>query len=223
MPFLEEFFVAEGWEFNLMLQEHREPGHRLLTALTDRYGMPPSTLQRIAALIVLWGTFEGELERTLWRLSGEDPTGKTPTTDKMQLSQKLRRLRELAGSSAGKDWNDTIKLICELAGNLKLYRDAIVHGRLLPSSVGGGFVLNPGWHGERRKRRGTVAHIDDRLVGIMLDAFYELTAALQVIVHGDSMQEIIAGVLGRRDNIKTAKSHSGEIIHLTELMNSETY
>ena len=83
-----------------MLQESREPGYRLLTALTDRYGMPPSTLQRIAALIVLWGTFEGELERTLWRLSGEDPTGKTPTTDKMQLSQKLRRLRELGGGGS---------------------------------------------------------------------------------------------------------------------------
>ncbi len=206
-----------------MLQQHRAPGHRLLTVLTDRYGMPPSTLQRIAALIVLWGTFEGELERALWRLSGEDPTGKTPTTDKMQLSQKLDRLRELGGTSADKDWNVTIKLICDLAGNLKLYRDAIVHGQLLPSSVGGGFVLNPGWHGERRKRRGTVAHIDDHIVGIMLDAFYELTAVIQVIARDGSMQEMIAGVLSRRDNLKKAKSHSGEIIHPTELMNLETY
>jgi hypothetical protein len=206
-----------------MVQEPREPGHRLLTALTDQYGMPPSTLQRIAALIVLWGTFEGELEKALWRLSGEDPTGKTPTTDKMQLSQKLGRLRELGGSSADKDWNNTIRLTCDLAEDLKLYRDAIVHGQLLPSSVGGGFVLNPGWHGERRKRRGSVAHIDDRLVGMMLDAFYELTVVIRVIARGGSMQEIMAGVLSRRDNIKKAKSHSGEIIHLTELMNSDTY
>lgn len=206
-----------------MPQERQEPGHRLLAVLADQYGMPPSTLQRIAALIVLWGSFEGDLEKALWRLGGEEPAGKTPTTDKMQLTQKLARLRELGGSSADKDWNDAIGLICDLAENLKAYRDAIVHGRLLPSSVGGGFVLNPSWYGERRKRPGMVAHIDDRLVGIMLDALHELWAVLAVLAHEENMQQIIARVISHRNNLKKAKSHSGEIIHLTELMNSETY
>jgi hypothetical protein len=201
----------------------REPGHRLLAHLAEHYGMPASTLQRIAALIVLWGTFESDLEKALWRFSGEDPAGKTPTTDKMQLSQKLAQFRKLAGGSEDNPWKEIVDLIADVAKNLKTYRDAIVHGRLLPTSVGGGFALNAAWYGEKRKRPASVAHIDDRLVGIMLDALHELITVVRELAHGDDAPKIIGRVLSRRDSLKKAKSHSSEIIHLTALMNSETY
>jgi hypothetical protein len=201
----------------------REPGHRPLALLAEQYGMPASTLQRIAALIVLWGTFEGDLEKALWRFGGEDPSGKRPTTDKMQLSEKLARFRELAGGSEDTDWAEIVGLIYDVAANLKAYRDTIVHGRLLPASVGGGFVLNTAWYGEQRKRPGSVAHIDDRLVGIMLDGLHELMGVMAALAHGDRAPHIVARVLSRRDSLKKAKTNTGEIIHLTELMNSDTY
>lgn len=205
------------------MQKDEEPGHGLLALLAGQYGMGGSTLQRIAALIVLWGTFESDLEKALWRFTGENPDGKTPTTDKMQLTEKIASFREAAGGAEDNSWKEVVDAICDLAENLKLYRDTIAHGRLLPARVGGGFVLNTEWYGERRKRPGKVAHIDDRLVALMLDAFHELMLVVGQLAHGDDAAKTITTVVSRLKLLQKAKGVSNEIIHLTELINSETY
>jgi hypothetical protein len=199
------------------------PGTGLLTILEHRYQMTPAMLQGIGALIVMWATFEAELEKVLWQLSGETPYGKVPTTDKMQISQRIDRFRLLGGEREGEQWREVVNLFSDVAENLAAYRNAIVHGTLLPASVGGGMVLNSRWHGELRKRRPVTAHIDERLVGIMLDALHELLIVVTEATRGDDPPNTNSRILGRRQQLMRARNGSGEVRYLTELMNSETY
>jgi len=43
--------------------------------LDSSYGLAGATLERIGAFVVMWATFETDLERALWRLTGEAPNG----------------------------------------------------------------------------------------------------------------------------------------------------
>ena len=200
-----------------------KPGRGLLTMLKQQYGMPLATLQQVGALIVMWGTFECDLEKAVWRLSGEEPYGKVPTTDNMQISQRIARFRHLGDNLEGIEWRETVELLSDVAENLAAYRNAIVHGRLLPASVGGGMVLNATWYGELRKRPGMDAHIDEPLVGMMLDALHELIIVMAQVADGDSAPNTNSRILARRHNLRRAKSNTSEVRYLTALMNSETY
>ncbi len=206
-----------------MSNEPRKPGIGLLTVLEQRCQMTPATLQRIGALIIMWATFESDLEKALWRLSGEMPSGKVPTTDKMQISQRIDRFRVLGGELEGRQWREIVKLFSDVANNLAAYRNAIVHGRLLPASIGGGMALNPRRHGEHRKRRSMLAHIDERLVGIMLDALHELLIVIGEAAYRDDTPNTNSRILARRQKLMSARSGSGEVRYLTDLINSETY
>jgi hypothetical protein len=206
-----------------MPNERHKPGSGLLTVLEQRYQMAPATLQGIGALIIMWATFESDLEKLLWRLSGETPYGKVPTTDKMQITQRVERFRQLSGELEGEQWHEIVKLFSDVAENLVAYRNAIVHGRLLPASIGGGMALNPRWHGEHRKRPPTLAHIDERLVGIMLDALHELLIVTAEAAYGDGAPNTNSRILGRRQSLMSARSGSGEVRYLTALINSEKY
>ena len=205
-----------------MKQKH-QPGHGLLTLLQQQYGIPPATLQRVGALVVMWATFECDLEKALWRLSGEVPSGKVPTTDKMQTSQRIARFRQLGENFEGQEWREMITLVSDVAENLAAYRNAIVHGRLLPASVGGGIVLNSTWYGELRKRPGMSAHIDETLVGIMLDALHELIIVIAQLAHSDSAHNTNSHILPRRQSLRTARVNTSEVRYLTEAVNSEKY
>jgi hypothetical protein len=205
------------------MHEHEEPGHRLLTVLEQQYGITPATLQRIAALVVMWATFESDFEKVLWQLSGENPFGKIPTTDKMQITQRITRFRELSGTLDGQQWQEIIELICDVAADLAAYRNAVVHGHLLPAIVGGGLVLNARWYGERRARPGMIAHIDERLVGIMLDALHQLLIVMSEIARCGSSPNTNPRILARRQQLMRARSSTQEVRYLTALMNSEKY
>jgi hypothetical protein len=206
-----------------MTNERREPESSLLALLEQRYGIAPATLQRIGALIAMWGTFEFDLEQALWRLSGETPHGEVPTTDTMPVSRRIERFRQLANELEGEAWHELVKLIGDVAENLAAYRNAIVHGRLLPASVGGGLVLNSRWYGELRKRPSMIAHVDENLVGIMLDGLHELLKAMAQIAHGDGAPNLNPRILAQRQKLRSARSGTGEVRYLTELMNSEKY
>jgi hypothetical protein len=198
-------------------------GRGLLRLLEERYLITPATLQRIGALIVMWATFEADLEKVLWRLSSETPYGKVPTTEKLQISQRIARFRELGGQLEGHDWNETVELLSDVAANITAYRNAIVHGLLLPAGVGGGIALNPSWHGEVRKRSSMLAHIDERLIGIMLDALQQLMIVTSFMAYDDSPPNTNPRVLDRRQNLRKARSGTGEVRYLTDAVNSETY
>jgi hypothetical protein len=200
-----------------------EVGSGLLKILKTNYGLAGATLERIGAFVVMWATFENELERALWCLTGEAPDGKVPTTDAMPVSRLIARFREVGLKLEGENWRSVVNLLSDTAAYLAEYRNAISHGRLLPASVGGGLLLNAAWHGERRKRPPVTAHIDERLVGIMLDALHELLIAMSAIASGATLPNADRRVLGRREMLQRARSGAAEVRHLTEAINSEKY
>jgi hypothetical protein len=202
---------------------HEKLGAGLLAILTGRYGMSQATLERIGAFVVMWATFEHVLETAMWRVTGETPHGKVPSTDALPVSKLIARFREACLGLPGAEWHGTVTALCETAQYLAEYRNALAHGRALPASVGGGLVLNPGWNGEKRKRRSLTAHIDERLVGLMLDALHELLIGIQLIAHGDGPPNADPRVLERHQTILRARSMAGEVRYLTEAMNSEKY
>lgn len=206
-----------------MATSNEEPGSDLLRILDANYGLAGATLERIGAFVVMWATFESDLERALWRLTGEAPDGKVPTTDAMPVSRLIARFREAGLKLEGEDWRSVVNLLCDTAAYLAEYRNAIAHGRLLPASVGGGLLLNAAWHGEKRKRPPVTAHIDEMLVGIMLDALHELLIAMRTIASGKTAPNSDRCILGLRQMLQRARSGAGEVRYLTEAMNSEKY
>ena len=201
----------------------QELGSDLLGILQTNYGVARLTLEKIGAFVVMWATFESDLERALWSLTGEDPRGKFPTTDTKPVSERIKLFRKVGRRLDGEDWRSIVNLLCDTANNLAEYRNALAHGRLLPASVGGGLVLNATWHGEQRKRSPVTAHVDERLVGIMLDALYELLIVMSAVASGQTAPNIDPRVLGRRQMLQRAHNGAGEVRYLTEAMNSEKY
>jgi hypothetical protein len=202
---------------------HKAPGSGLLAILEKTYGMPRATLERIGAFVVMWACFENHLERALWRLTGENPSGKIPTTDAVPVSKLIARFREVGGGLEGKEWQNVVTMLCDTADYLAQYRNALAHGQLLPASVGGGAILNSQWYGEQRKRAPVIAHIDENLVGMMLDALQELLIPMQAIAFGDTTPNSDPKIIGRQDELRRARSKAEEVRHLTEAMNSEKY
>ena len=202
---------------------HKAPGSGLLAILEKTYGMPRATLERIGAFVVMWACFENQLERALWRLTGENPSGKIPTTVSVPVSKLIARFREVAGDLDGKEWQSVVAMLCDTADCLAQYRNALAHGQLLPASVGGGSILNSQWYGEQRKRAPVTAHIDENLVGLMLDALHELLIPMQALAFGDAAPNTDPKIIGRQDELRRARSIAQEVRHLTEAMNSEKY
>ena len=199
------------------------PGSGLLAILENSYGLARTTLEKIGAFIVMWACFENYLERALWRLTGENPGGKIPTTDAVPVSKLIARFREVGGGLDGKEWQNVVTLLCDTADYLAQYRNALAHGQLLPASVGGGAILNSQWYGEQRKRAPVIAHIDENLVGLMLDALHELLIPMQAVAFGDAAPNSDPKIIGRQDELRRARSKAQEVRHLTEAMNSEKY
>jgi hypothetical protein len=198
-----------------------EPGSRLMTMLTTNYGMTPGTLQRIGALFLMCAAFELDLEKAIWRLKGEAPRGAVPTTDNMPAGQRIAIFRKLGLERQGEIWRDIVDAIADMAQYVTEYRNAMGHGRLLPTSVGGGMLLNAASHGEIRTRPARIAHIDERLVGIMLNALHELLITMQVIAEGAGDPSTNPQILSRRGEIQNARSGASEVRYLNEYMNHE--
>jgi hypothetical protein len=201
----------------------KAPGSGLLAILEKNYGMSQETLERIGAFVVMWACFENYLERALWRLTGENPEGRIPSTDAIPISKLIARFREAGGGLEGKEWQIIVTILCDTADCLAQYRNALAHGQLLPASVGGGSILNSQWYGEQRKRAPVIAHIDENLVGLMLDALHELLIPMQAVAFGESPPNADPKIIGRQDELRRARSKAQEVRHLTEAMSSEKY
>jgi hypothetical protein len=206
-----------------MRKMNDEPGSGLLEILATNYGLAGVTLEKIGAFVVMWATFENDLERALWHLTGEAPHGRVPTTDAVPVRQLITRFREIGLKLEGEDWRSVVNLLSDTAEYLAEYRNAIAHGRLLPASVGGGLLLNAAWHGERRKRPPVTAHIDERLVGIMLDALHQLLFVMRAIASSETVPNSDRRILSSRQKLQRARSAAAEVRYLTEAMNSEKY
>ena len=67
------------------------------------------------------------------------------------------------------------------------------------------------------------AHIDETLVGIMLDALHELIIVIAQLAHSDSAHNTNSHILARRQSLRTARVNTSEVRYLTEAVNSEKY
>ena len=199
----------------------KQPGSVLIGMLVKNYGLAPETLQSIGALFVMCAAFEIDLEMAIWRLSGETPFGKIPSTDKMPAANRIIAFRKHGLTHPGKEWTEIINGLADTADYVTQYRNAIGHGRLLPAQVGGGTILNWARHGELRKRDPVIAHLDERLVGLMLEALHELLIDVDLIAKGDGEPHLNPRLLARLASIRRARSAAAEVRHLAEYMHHE--
>lgn len=151
---------------------HRERSLNVLAHLAD-WGLPREVLQRIGALGIVWGIFELNLETTLWALHDEKVAGVHPTTDKTSISQWIDAMGKRS-SKLNAEGQDMLRLAATAAKDLMEYRHALVHGWLITFPKTPIFLRNPRWNKEVRNRQSSVAHVDENLLDMAIDATWTL-------------------------------------------------
>lgn len=118
----------------------------------QRLGLSPSVGQKIAAIVTFSGSIEHYLERALWKLKKIDPQGIRPDTDSKMISDLIAMLESFAATLALGDERLLLEGWCAAARSGFVVRHNVVHG--LPVRLGDklGYMRNPRWHGEIRKR-----------------------------------------------------------------------
>ena len=201
------------------------PAHAADRAMSHlmRLGFSPIILMKLATFQVQWTIFETMLEPTLWAMNDEDPKGVHPSTDGKQVSELINRFAKSADKFPV-ELRDLIVLTSRTASLLLRYRNGISHGFVLPAEVGGpGFLSNPQWHGEKRKR----PHSDALVVEWSLDlALYAILAISEVrlivekvaksapIPNADELKRLM-------DRGRNAKGMASELVHRVALANHE--
>lgn len=117
-----------------------------------RLGLSPSVGQKIAAIVTFSGSIEHYLERALWKLKKTDPHGIRPDTDSKMISDLIAMLESFAATLSLGDERLLLEGWCAAARSGFVVRHNVVHG--LPVRLGDklGYMRNPRWHGEIRKR-----------------------------------------------------------------------
>lgn len=195
----------------------------VLRKLEGNFALTQSMRERIGVLVVTWGIFECNLEPVLWQITGETPTEVRPTTDGQPVSEWLRRFRASCGTLNNK-LAQAGSQVCDTAEDLLVFRNAVIHGWIIPPAVGGpAFINNPRWFREKRKREPTDAHISDRTLEMAIEAVDVLTETI-VLISGAVADQINFDKIMSDEffgRLKVAKSYAGELRHLTALMNHE--
>lgn len=199
-----------------MTQLPPSPSSLIVMSLLQKKGFSLDAQLRIGTFAILWGIFETSLESALWILRGENVKGAQPSTDMEKVSDQIKSL--------DKEWAQltpealkVLKHTSKAALDLMEYRHSLMHG--VPSPLG--FVRNPRWHGEIRKRKSHVSHIDSNLLDLAIQSGLTLCQALQALQSSPS--DSGAALLALKKDISDARSISNELCHLTELMNHEKY
>lgn len=206
---------------------HEYPSERADVAIAHlaRVGFTPTILIKLATFQVHWTMFESMLELTIWALKGEDPKGVHPSTDAKQASA-LINMFEAHSTELPNGFSATVKLASATAHLLLRYRNGISHGFVLPKEIGGpGFLSNPMWHGEKRKR----PHADSLVNEESLDlALYAVLAIREVQLFAKDATEDRAvltwdNISRMNSRIRTAWSMANELVHRAALYNHEKY
>jgi hypothetical protein len=118
----------------------------------QRLGLSPPVGQKTAAIVTFSGGIEHYLERALWKLKKIDPQGIRPDTDAKMISDLIAMLENFAATLTLGDERRLLEGWCAAARSGFVIRHNIVHG--LPVRLGDklGYMRNPRWHGEIRKR-----------------------------------------------------------------------
>ena len=67
------------------------------------------------------------------------------------------------------------------------------------------------------------AHVDETLVGIMLDALHEIIIVMAQVAHSHSSPNTNSHIIERRQSLMIARVNTSEVRYLTEAVNSEKY
>lgn len=201
--------------------KHTERARTVLDRF-DRWGFPPEVQQRMGALGIVWDVFETTLESTLWALHEENVSGVRPSTDKSTVSGWIKALGE-GSKRFDQEVQNLLRLASLTAADLMEYRHALVHGWLIPFPSGPTFIRNPRWHGERRKRQSSHAHVDENLLDMAIDAAWVLC---QVVFATRSACKDLSEsnhLLSLKADLARARSQASELRHLAALMNHERH
>jgi hypothetical protein len=145
----------------------------------QRLGLSLPIGQKIAAIITFSGSIEHYLERALWKLKKIDPTGIRPDTDGKMVSDLIAMLEQFAARLAPGDGRLLLERWCVAARSGFVVRHNIVHGLPLRPGETLGYMRNPRWHGEIRKREFGDLWAEEGT----LDLVREAVAVLLRIVH----------------------------------------
>ena len=153
--------------------------------LKQSLGLAGEVSEDIAAIVVFAAQVEFYLERAIWRLRKEVPTGEYPTTDRVPISRLIRTLRDEATNAADSAVRSLLEAWCSAADPAFICRHTVVHGALAP--IGGVFSLsrNPAWAGERRKREFTNIWSSGGELSAVRDAFAVLLRIIAAAAQND--------------------------------------
>jgi hypothetical protein len=142
-------------------------------------GLTPSFGQKIAAIVTFAGGIEHYLERALWRLRNVNPRGIRPDTDAKVISDLIAMLENVAASLALGNERTLLEGWCVAARSGFVIRHNIVHGLPVKLVNKLGYMRNPTWRGEIRKRKFGDFWADEGT----LDLVREAMAVLLRIIH----------------------------------------
>lgn len=205
----------------MKIPKHTERARTVLDRL-ECWGFPPEVQQRMGVLGIVWGVFETNLESTLWALHEEDVAGVRPSTDKLTVSDWIKDFGE-GSKKFDQEVQDLLRLASLAATDLMEYRHALVHGWLIPFPSGPQFIRNPGWNGEKRKRKSSDAHVNETLLDMAIDVAWILCHA--VFATRSACKDLTESkqLLSLKGDLARARSQASELRHLTALMNHEKY
>ncbi|MCV9940431.1 hypothetical protein OIU35_29120 [Boseaceae bacterium BT-24-1] len=194
-----------------------------LLDLLNAQGFRASVLERVGALILGCSLLENQLEVVLWQLGKWPEPGEMPATDKMMASQRISTFKSLACEAAFPELRPRVDEFADAAENILAYRNAIAHGYPIGSFAPGEAgisISNTRWHGEKRKRDSQTAHLDERVIDMVLEALFLLLKALHA-GHWQAQEEMKLPAMLQSPGLSKARLLSDEARSLSATVNGE--
>jgi hypothetical protein len=194
-----------------------------LLDLLNAQGFRASVLERVGALMMGCSLLENQLEVVIWQLGNWPRFGERPATDKMMASERISMFRALAHEAAFVDLRPRVDQFADAAENILAYRNAIAHGYPIGAFASGGAgvsISNTGWHGEKRKRDSQAAHLDERVIDMVLEALFLLLKALHA-GHWQAQAEMKLPAMLQSPGLSKARLLSDEARNLSAIAHGE--
>lgn len=190
-------------------------------AMLEKLKIDSKILEKIGAIVVLSGIMEFVTERAVWSISGEDPTGKHPSTDGKKFSDLLKIMKAEGQKSSQPSYRKIITLWVDVADYTFRCRNTIFHGLIDPfEGAERFFVKNTQWGQVKRKFPSSTFHATENTLNLLLEVMEGL---LELAVKFTPKEKPFRGHEKFEDALKRSNSIIHEIENLTAAINSEKY
>lgn len=191
-------------------------------------GFKPAILESIGATAVLASGVEFWVERTIWKIKNENPSGVVPSTDGKSIGALIRTLDDLAKDMPSGNLKDALQIWTVTARSAFNSRNTIFHGMAIPFNALGGkgitFFKNTSWSKESRSRERASFLADNHTLKLLREVFVTLVQTISFInlivddnVNGDDVAKDLIPSLRR------VRSIAVEIEDLPAAVNHEKY